>query len=156
VKAADEDPPYRQTYEGNIRGIRALMGDLEENQPSIFRKLKPEFDDLDRRQSRADTIMYVSYGASGFFFLYGMARWFGAFHSNSGTDDSGFSFTPFLLSMGTWLVGSGVYLAERPSQQEYLDFTNHHNRINKKQQLDWKVGFDFKHAAPVAGVAFYF
>lgn len=148
----DGDDELRQNYEGNIRGIRALMQDLHKNQPNIHRKLEADYLALDSKQSKADTIAYVTYGTSAAFALYGIVKWFGVFKSEDGS--SGASFTPFLLSLGTSFVGGWAYYFARPSPQEYLDFTNRHNRLNKKQQLQWNVSLAPKGAA--VGVAYQF
>lgn len=142
----------QQTYEGNIRGIRALMADLHENQPEIFQKLNADFRDLDSRQSHADTIAYSAYGISAGLAIYGFAKCFGAFNSRDG--NSGFTFTPFLLSLGTSLLGGLAYGLTRPSPQEYLDFTNKHNRLNKQRQLQWNLTLTPKSSA--LGVALNF
>lgn len=152
VASAKDDEPLKQTYEGNIRGLRALMVDLQQNQPAIYQKLKSEFTSLDERQSRADTIAYTAYGISAGFAVYGIAKVFGAFKSSTG--ESTFTLTPFLLSLGASTAGSWIYFLTRPSPQEYLDFTNRHNRLNKKEQLQWNLGLGPKGAS--VGFAYNF
>jgi hypothetical protein len=153
-----DENEIQRTYEGNIRGIRALMADLESEQPKIHQKLKLDFDSLDSRQSKADTIAYVAYGTSIGFAAYGISKWFGLFKSADNADgsSSGASFTPFLISLGVSLVGGWAYYITRPSPQEYLDFTNKHNRLNKSRQLQWNISFDLRKDGAGAGVAYYF
>jgi hypothetical protein len=150
---SEKDDELRQNYEGNIRGIRALMQDLQKNQPQIHRKLESDFTALDTKQSRADTIAYITYGTSAAFAAYGIASWFGLFKSKE-DGSSGASFTPFLISLGTSFVGGWAYYFTRPSPQEYLDFTNRHNRLNKKQQLQWNLSLAPEGAA--IGLAYQF
>ncbi len=146
-----KDGSLKQTYEGNIRGIRALMSDLKKNQPDIHQKLNHDFRDLDDRQKKADRIAYGTYGVAAAFAAYGFAQWFGLVNSSP---ENRVSFTPFLISLGVSFGGGWLYYAARPSPQEYLDFTNKHNRLNSRQQLEWDT--TFKHRGASVGLAYRF
>ena len=148
---ARRDDDLKQTYEGSIRGVRALMRDLKEEQPAIYRKLQAEYEELDRRQTRADIVLISTYGASAAIGLYGMARAFGTFG-----EGKPFSFTPFVISLGLGTVGTWSYFFMRPSGQEYLNFTNRHNRLNRRRQLEWDTSFRLLPGGAGAEVALRF
>lgn len=132
--SAKENSVTIREYDGSIRGIKALMAELKSEDPQVHEALLPNYAKLRRRHNLGSSVLWGGRIAGVGLVSAGIARIL-ITHDND-DDTKGFG----LVLIGALVPLTGRFLSTLfyPSEQDYKEFTNKHNRINRKSQIQWK------------------
>lgn len=143
-KKAKDDEELVQNYEGGIRGLRSLMRDLKDENPKVHDALFSDYKRLNRRHNTGMAILVggglggAALSVVGFLkFMKGGDEAVNGEDSDAGDEKAKKGFYLFLGGIGVSAVSFWVSQPFFPDQQDYKDFTNKHNKLNKKSQLRW-------------------
>lgn len=129
-----------EQYIGSIQGIDSYMEKLRTTNPKLYRQLEPDYLSLSRRQQTGQIVIYSLLGAGAVLALYGLtesAKSVSSDSYSSGSRSDGM--TPMLLGFGVLLLAWPASRLLLPEPQDYLDFTNKHNRLNPRHPLRWQL-----------------
>lgn len=132
-------------YTSDFKGLKSLMNDLRVSDNEVYAGLLRDFQELERNRNIA-------------IFAGGSAVITGTIITGIGLSEMVKSSTPDLTIDGehsfpkrtgggvaiaggvTVVSGLAVIAVFLPGESEYYNFINLHNRLNKKNKVEWKVG----------------
>jgi len=123
-------------YQNNFDGIRFLMKDLQNSDPDLYTTLKPEFEELQKRDLEKKQINKVGY-SSGLILMS-----VGIIGAGGGSNDNAL--------MGVLATAGGIVTlvtiaksnSKRIKRQDILNFTNHYNQNTDKDKIEYELSFE--------------
>jgi hypothetical protein len=138
-----------QMYPFGLDGIKSYMRDIQNENPELYTALKPDMDDLDKRTSSGWTYMIggnvlgigivVTSIVLGTTVLAEKKEFMGETHS---TPNMGIMIGGSLVGAGIMAIGTIVGLSSMPKDEDYYNFVNKHNRLDKENPIKVELGYN--------------
>ena len=136
-------------YASSYKGLLLYMNDLESDNPDLYSKLTPAFNDIESKRHKA-LVSVVSAGiigttlcVGGYTFLQKDNDFFkpgDAFYDlNSKKPNQ----AVIGAGLGVYLIGGIIGLIVSPQEADIYRFINLNNKYNPDNKMDWEIGMDF-------------
>ena len=137
---------YGESYYSNdYQGVKSLMYDLQTTDQDIYVKILPAFKNIQQKRKKAIWVGAGGVVVGSALSVVGLSSVMNSVNS-ANAENSSLKMLDF-KGAGLIILGGSVFTTSImasalmfPRDSDYYNFINVHNRINKKQKIEWKVG----------------
>ncbi len=138
-------------YSTTYKGIKNYMADLKHEEPELHSELLPEFENLTLKRN-------IGIGTAVGGFIIGSAFWISAFNDEmdataQSPEDITMNSEATAIFAGIGIMTAAAIIAYIiiPDEDDYLSWVNHHNRINSKAAIQWRIGLNYIPSQQIGG-----
>jgi len=150
-------------YASNMKGLGTFMADLRVENPDLYQKLLPSYNNIKRKKNAAVS-SFVACGAVGTFLLVGgmtfmqkESDFFGSTNPFPEMDNKEPDLAVIGAGMGIFISGAIIAAVLMPKDNDIYNFLNFHNKNNPDKKLDWQIGLNYnRHKDLMLGVRMTF
>lgn len=137
-----------QYYLSSVKGLSSMMADIKIEDPLLYAKLAPQFEEMNAKQRRARHVFIPSLVVGGGLIIGGLATPLEDSDPNWGSNgpvyDDRFETSEIvaLVGLGVMSVGTVIAALMLPNRGDIYNFVNLHNKNSNERKLDWQLGLN--------------